>query len=270
MGDRKRRKQAFLAAHPICCFCGGKRPAETEDHVPARGIFDERRWPDGYNFPACTACNNLTRHDEKIVAMLARIMNANDLTTETQNREMRRAMAAVHYAFPEAYKGMRLSANEVRRFLKETGRSIDGYQTLGDFPLISIGQPEFWQALRAFGTKLFCALHYKHAGRIVPVEGVIVIRFFSNVQVIDGKIPNEILSVLGRTPILQRANTSLHEQFDYEYQVTVDKSMSLFLCGFRRSFALLGLVCDTDDLPEAFNEDIQAGKFRSKPFMHPG
>ncbi|MCA1457697.1 hypothetical protein I6F35_31675 [Bradyrhizobium sp. BRP22] len=186
MGDKKRRKQAFLAPHPVCCFCGGSTPASTEDHVPARGIFDARQWPEGYSFPACEPCNGLTRHDEKIVAMLARLLNFDDNTTELQNFETRRPMDAVRQAFPGAFRAMRLRPNEVGSFLKRTGRSRDGYETLGDIPVISIGQPDFMQALRSFATKLFCALHYKHTGRIVPASDVIITK--SNVQVFDGKI----------------------------------------------------------------------------------
>jgi hypothetical protein len=44
MGDSKRRKNRFFAEHPRCCFCGGDNEATTEDHQPARGLFDGRRW----------------------------------------------------------------------------------------------------------------------------------------------------------------------------------------------------------------------------------
>lgn len=60
-------------------------------------------------------------------------------------------MAAVRSAFPEAFEAMRLSANEVRGFLKSTGRSrtdfqAQGYETLDQIPVISIGRPEFMKA----------------------------------------------------------------------------------------------------------------------------
>jgi hypothetical protein len=48
IGDSKRRKNKFLAEHPWCCFCGGSEKATTEDHQPARSLFDGRRWPEGY------------------------------------------------------------------------------------------------------------------------------------------------------------------------------------------------------------------------------
>jgi hypothetical protein len=196
MGDKKRRKQTFLAAHPICCFCGGDTPANTEDHVPARGIFDGRQWPEGYSFPACEPCNGATWHDEKVVAMLARLLNFDDNTTELQNYETRRAMDAVRQAFPEAYPAMRLRPNEVRNFFKRTGRSREGFETQ---PIFRSYQSASRISCRRCGrSPPNCSARCttKHTGRVVPSSGVIITKFYSNVQVFDGKIPPDVLTRL--------------------------------------------------------------------------
>ena len=57
------RRARFLAAHPCCCFCGGGIRAETEDHIPARSLFVDRQWPEGFVFPACRSCNSSSRFD---------------------------------------------------------------------------------------------------------------------------------------------------------------------------------------------------------------
>ncbi|MGX9431602.1 MULTISPECIES: hypothetical protein [Bradyrhizobium] len=139
---------------------------------------------------------------------------------------------------------------------------------LGDIPVVSIAQPDFLRALRSFATKLFCALHYKHTGRIVPASGVIVTRFFSNAQVFDGMIPAEVLNLVGNPPDLRRAKTSLNDQFAYENQVAPEKTLSLFVCGFRQSFAMVGMVSELDDEPPHLEEKLEYGAFRSKPFRH--
>ena len=84
----------------------------------------------------------------------------------------------------------------------------------------------------------------------------------------DGDLPADILRVLGRAPVLIRANIDLRSQFDYEYQIATDRQFSVFLCGFRQSFAMVGFVSENDDLPEEFEEVLTEGKFRSKPFRH--
>ena len=149
MGMSKLRRAQFFSAHPWCCFCGGSAPATTEDHIPGRAIFDSRNWPEGYSFPACDTCNGLTRFDEIIITMLSRIRSRGDLTTDQQDLEMRRAMDGVRNNFPDAYKAMRVRANDVRRFLKNTGREKAAGALLSDVPVIQLNQPEF---------------HYKHVG----------------------------------------------------------------------------------------------------------
>jgi hypothetical protein len=270
MGTRKLKRAKFFAEHPWCCFCGGGTVAATEDHVPSRAIFDSRKWPEGYNFPACNACNAVTRRDELIIAMMARIRNRDDHTNdEQQDREMRRAMDGVRNNFPNAYREMRVTANDVRRFLKNTGRERHASASLSDVPVIKVGDPEFLAAIRAFATKLMCALHYKHTGMVVPPKGVIASWFFSNVQVFDGQIPPNILSLVQGQPSLVRSKNDLHDQFSYQFALAAEKTTSVFLCSFRESFALIGLVSAADDLPQAFEEDAEHGKFRSSPFQHP-
>ena len=189
MGQRQLRRQRFFAEHPLCCFCGGSAPATTEDHVPARSLFDKRDWPEDYAFPACLPCNGITADDEKIVAMLSRLRHPHDKTTEVQRRETRAAMAAVQQAFPQAFESMLLSANEVRKFLRYSQRTKPSGVSLSNIPVVSIGHPLFVRALKNFSTKLFCALHYKHAGRILPTRGVIAAQLFSNAQIMAGKLP---------------------------------------------------------------------------------
>ncbi len=268
MGMSKLRRAQFFSAHPWCCFCGGRAPATTEDHIPGRAIFDSRNWPEGYNFPACDACNGLTRFAEIIIAMISRIRSRGDLTTDQQDLEMRRAMDGVRNNFPDAYKAMRVSANDVRRFLKNTGREKPAGTPLSDVPVIQLAQPAFLLAIKTFATKLFCALHYKHTGEVVPPTGVVASWFFSNVQVFDGKIPETILSIVQSRPALVRSNNDLHDQFSYQFTVAAEKTTSVYLCSFRESFALIGMVSTIDDLPADFDEDINHGKFRSAPFRH--
>jgi hypothetical protein len=240
--------------------------ATTEDHIPGRAIFDSRNWPEGYNFPACDACNGLSRFDELIIAMLSRIRYRDDSTTEQQDAEMRRAMDGVKSNFPEAYRAMRPRANDVRRFLRNTGRERQPGLALSDVPIVKLNHPEFLLAIKTFSTKLFCALHYKHTGTIVPSTGVIIGWFFSNVQVFDGKIPADILSIVQSRPALTRSNNDLHDQFSYEFTVAIEKTTSVYLCSFRESFAVIGMVSITDDLPSDFDENFDYGRFRSAPF----
>src|SRR6476661_4761778 len=76
MGEVSRRRRITarkLEAHPFCCFCGGRTPATTIDHVPARIMFPDRRRPAGLEVPACVPCNEGTRLHETIAVVFSRI-----------------------------------------------------------------------------------------------------------------------------------------------------------------------------------------------------
>jgi len=49
----------------------GERPAATEDHQPAKALFDRKEWPEGYVFPACEPCNKATKHAMSVLVRLA-------------------------------------------------------------------------------------------------------------------------------------------------------------------------------------------------------
>lgn len=270
MSQRSYRKAAFFKLHPRCCFCGGDTPATTEDHVPARSIFNERHWPEGYNFPACDRCNQLTRRDENVVAFLCRIRSANDgKQTDGQLAEMRRCMAAMKYAYPEAYRALKVSPNDARRFLKENDIPRPPNTLLTDIPILSIGRPEFVGPLKNFGIKLFCALDYKHNNRIVPANGTIAIRFLTNVQIDNGALTDKAISFLPGRPQLVRSKNELQDQFNYIYGVSTEKTASAYICSFRQSFVLMGIV-STTGLSKDFDEDPEMGAFKGSPFSLTG
>jgi hypothetical protein len=264
MGAGRRRRAEFFSKHRHCCFCGGRERATEEDHVPARAIFDERKWPEGYNFPACESCNRITRQDEKVVAFLSRLgPTKDDQYTPIQRAEILDCMDAMNRDYPDAVRSMNLSANDMRRHLRERGIGRPPGMSLKDIPIFSIARPEFVVPIRNFGIKLFCALHYKHAELIVPSNSEIGIRFLSNMQ--TNVLSEEIFKVLGGRPTMVRSKNELDDQFHYIFAVTADKSTSAYLCKFRESFLLMGIV-SADPLPKEFDEDPGGGTFKGFPF----
>lgn len=268
MGNAKRRRSIFFKAHPFCCFCGGAELATTEDHVPARSVFDERKWPEGYNFPACDNCNRLTRQDEKVAAFLSRIKSESDgHQTPAQIAEMKRCLESMRLDYPDAYRSMKMSANDVRKFMKESGLTRPANTSYADVPVVSVGRPEFITPIRNFGIKLFCALHYKHAGKIVPADWNIAIRLLTNVQLAKGVLTEEMFKVLSGRPTLQRSRNELDDQFSYVFAIANETTTSAYLCKFRESFVLLGIVSN-NPLPMEFDEHAEMGAFKGKPFRH--
>lgn len=250
-GQKKMKRQRFFQEHPYCCFCGGTTPSEEEDHIPSRTIFNNRHWPEGYVFPSCKACNEASRHDEQVVGMLSRLYSKE--STPQSTTEIERSIHAVARHYPEIINEMRPTARAYRNAVRKYGLQLAPGQSYAETPIISIG-PMINEAVTNFSRKLFCALYYKHTGTILPSQGGIAVRWFTNAEIWDENTPLEFLSFLSGVPKLERSSKVLNDQFFYRWTLTDAKESGVFFTVFRDSFATLGYVhidIDKMKLPQA-------------------
>lgn len=251
MGSKSTYRKQFLSKHPTCCFCGGNFPAVEIDHIPSRVLFDNKHWPEGYEFPACIQCNRATRHDEQVVAMLSRVYP--DAKSKEGQEEVQERIRAVAHNYPEVLEEMRPTARQVRSTLKKYGIEKPDGITTAELPFLSVSGPRLNAAIENFGRKLFCALFYKHTGVILPAKGGIAMKWFSNIQIENDEIPRDLAKLVVGFPTLSRSRTNLDRQFFYRYGISDTKQLAVFLAFFRQSFAILGYV-NTDandfDLPD--------------------
>lgn len=110
------------------------------------------------------------------------------------------------------------------------------------FPSLELSGPIATASLREFARKLFCALHYRETGRIIPRAGAIRYWWWSNVQAADGKIPTEIPPMMTGYRTLRRANRALNEQFAYRFEISEDGSLGMYMARFNTAFAITGMV----------------------------
>lgn len=244
MGNSARRLRLFLSNHPLCCYCGGQTPATTQDHFPSRSFFPGRLWPEGYVFPACTSCNSMTAEDEAIVALLARIYP--EASSPEEKEEVTRLMRALSELHPELFASLFPSASSVRRWLRKRGVQLPHGMTTKDVPIISIEHPRIGAAVDRVATKLFCSLYYMHTGSIIPHEGGIVFRWFTNAQ-----SPEELSSfgvlapLLTSFPKLQRQGTTLGSAFNYRYGIASDTGRAgVFQVTFKETLVMIGFAFD--------------------------
>lgn len=240
MGQRSARKAAFLKQHPLCCFCGGNIRSAEPDHVPSRAVFRSRQWPEGYEFPACVRCNRGTRHDEQVVAMLAR--SYPDPETPEEKAEVGELFRAVAHNYPDVLREMQPTQRQLRTAAAKYGLTKPDGGMFKDIPALSVNGPLVNTAVQNFARKLFCALYYKHAERILsPVAGIAV-RWFSNLQLEADEIPRSLSEILIGLPKLERSSKLLNDQFFYRWVVSDTKDMAVFLVFFNQSFGILGSV----------------------------
>lgn len=263
MGAGSKRRTAFFVKHPTCCFCGGVKKAETEDHFPSRAIFKDRIWPEGYVFPACKECNDATAKHELIIAMLSQLYP--DSAERTHQLQVMALMKSVDNNFPGLLQSMgRMTANRKRRWLRERGLSLSPGTTTADLGVMSIEDSRIQQAARLFATKLFLALYYYQTGIILRQAGGVVFRWETNAKDLDQAFPRDVLApLLQGMPELRRANTNLKDQFFYRFAVADTKNAAAFLAFFNQSLAMLGFV-----FSDVASVRVPEGATVLRPFVH--
>jgi hypothetical protein len=233
--SRKRSQilRDFLAHHPTCIFCGGNTPATTQDHVPSRQTFHNRAWPEGYEFPSCESCNKATRHEEQVIAMFSRLYPEGK--TDAEKKEMVAIINAVRRNYPSVIRELQPSPDQIERY---RSRPWSGAWVLP----VSLNGPLINGCARVVARKLFSALHYKEFHKIIPPQGGIVWRWFSNADLLDNKLPDELISMMSKAPVIQRTRRDLSDQFTYTFVKVVDGELTAYFATFRQSFAMLGFV----------------------------
>lgn len=168
MGSGTRRRKKFLTENPYCIFCGGRKPSCTIEHCPPRSMFQNRSWPEGFEFPACNECNYGTSNQDLLIAFLARM----DPITEKGDLDgkLKGIMYMVNKQYPTLYNQMRLSASEARRRNKELG--ITPFQGFTHQEMGVVNIPEdLHQSVCKLASKLAKALYYKETSIAFPLEG---------------------------------------------------------------------------------------------------
>ena len=169
MGRKSERRREFLEKHPLCCFCGGVSKSVEIAPLQSRVIFDNRQWPEEYEFPTCKPCNQLTRHYEQVVGLLSRIYP--DAATDEQRKEVIERIRAVKYNYPAVLDEMLPTFRQLRQARKELNLSFPDSGSIRNLPILSVKGPLVNKAVTPFGAKLAFALFYKHTGIIVQREG---------------------------------------------------------------------------------------------------
>lgn len=258
MGQARIRKEKFFSNHPICCFCGGHRSASTLDHIPSRSFFRNRRWPEGYVFPACEECNAATSGIELITAVVFRMASSQQDVEETVKhlREMRRR-------HPDIMQSLFPTSTAIRRWLRESKLSLPPGTTTKDLPLVSLAHPEIRDAVRLYARKIFLSIFYKHTSVIFPSGGEIHFGWYTN-GTPSSKVPKlDLLDGLQSSGSLKRGNIELSDQFRYRYGFTPEGAGVVHI-SFNEGVAMYGVL-----LPEPTSDEPDVHALaKLKPFSH--
>lgn len=220
MPMRSDRRAQFLNENPYCCFCGGETKAVEIDHLPSRACFDERQYPDGFEFPTCRSCNASTSDDEQVVALFARMLSNPE--AEAIPDEIGRYMSGVANNNAEVFAEM---ANADPTLIENLN-------------LLKVGNATHETFIRVLN-RWAKAFHYKETGIIVPSDGRIHISWFTNANAHE--LPPEAL--YGKVHELRRNGRNIGDQFAYITRNDPERpDLGYYTAAFRRSFLAIMLV----------------------------
>jgi hypothetical protein len=212
VGARKAKKQAFLAAHPICYLCGTVS-STTEDHVPARICFKDKVWPEGYVFPVCADCNARDRDSELVVAFHLHSMSDNI-------EDFARAYSGLKNNYPSALPNPFMTLGEKAKALSSRGMTVPAQQ-LWQAPIVKLS-PDSHQHFHRFGRKLAKALYYKVVGCPAPPDFRIVTHWLVADSPESNNTLESIISIMPTLEIGRRGNVDLGDQFAYRYNASAE------------------------------------------------
>ena len=242
----------------MCIFCGGTVAANTVEHCPPRGMFRDRVWPEGFEFPACTACNGGTANEDLMIAFLARLSGGDQETLSKGAGLMR----DVHRRFPGLLASMfrRTTPIQARTDARRFGLRPKPGQTYQELGIVDIPEA-MHESVAVLAGKLTKGIFYQKAGTAFPSEGGILFRWFTNAQRLEhGRIfvLDALKGIAAMGVPLVRAGKDLKDQFDFLYSVDESGDLHLLQVVFGTTFGFVTIFSQVPGRLEAIERDLLA------------
>lgn len=266
MGSGTRYRKKFLAANPICAFCGGVSASTTIEHCPPRAMFQDRQWPEGFEFPSCERCNRDSGEHDLLISVFGRMNPFEDLSNADNSLS-----GLVHLAnkqFPGLLRKMMPSAIEARRKNREHGIVPLPGQTHQEAGALKVTN-ELNDAVGTLASKLSKGLFYREAQSVFPSNGCLAMNWFTNADLYrDGKYIafDSLKELAGSSPPTIRSGKHLGDQFEYKFTLASERTAFVLQARFSAAF---GFVVFGGTIPGVIESGItrlrdQTG--RSGPF----
>tara|TARA_R110002167_G_scaffold344363_1_gene553691 strand:+ start:30034 stop:30750 length:717 start_codon:yes stop_codon:yes gene_type:complete len=207
-------------------------------------MFDDKQWPEGFVFPACSSCNSGTRLDDELIGLMVLLEPFDNRKVDP--KRMDKLFRSVNMKYPHIGKQLIPTTREARIINKQLGIIPSFGHTHAQSSGIKI-PPEFHNATRVLAYKLSKGMYYKETGSIFPNSGYLFYRWFSNIELVKNgsyAIFDMIRELHGFTRPIIRNGKHLNNQFNYKITFTKDNEAMLLqaIFGFSFSFLVIGAV----------------------------
>lgn len=217
-------KQAFLAAHPRCCFCNGERAAEEPDHVPARICFKRKQGPENMEYPACIPCNRAAAASEQVAALYIRMFDHNPDNLDI--RDIKKLILGVSNNAPEALP--RLDAAAVERHQAAVAAGSPDADRFSLSARTAIVSDAANRHLELFAVKSLYAVHYRVRASFAGPRHRRMVTWAQVGTSAADYLARRVEKWFADVEVGQRGNIDLGDQFHYRH-------------GYNRPTGMLGM-----------------------------
>lgn len=264
----RQRKHEFLAANPFCIFCGGTAASTTIEHCPPRAMFQNKQWPEGFDFPSCGPCNNGTSDQDLLVSMIAR----SDPFTNQGDSDGRSLglMKMVNKQYPGLFGKMLMSPREARQHNRGAGVVPALGHTHQQSGVVKV-PPEMHAAVGVFAAKLSKAIYFMHSRRAFPNHGCLMLNWFTNEQLFrEGKyvLFDLLKNQQGIAPKPERGGKYLNDQFEYKLALSPEFDVFVLQACFGKGFGFVVFGCTTAGNLESIMARVEKEHGGKVPFVY--
>jgi hypothetical protein len=241
------RKKRFLTKHPYCCFCGGTEPSVEIDHVPPKACFHRDFFPEGFEFPACSACNRGSKKDDQICGFYTQLLDFNQSNRTARDTErLLELRDAIARNYPDALPDLSTAVP-----IQKVGSII----TPSPIAVSVQTNAQLLQSLPTLQRKLTHALYYRDTGKSLTKAHT----FQSGVYQIQGSpnILSEYFSRLLPNHIVgSRINIKNYgERFIYKSGYKEDEDFFVYAAQFGKGLIIFGMTLSSGMAPKVQYND---------------
>lgn len=218
--------QRLRTKQPFCIYCAGSARGDDIDHVPPRGLFDEKWRPKGGEVTTCKECHEGTRDMDAVAAFASRFMP--NPTTAEQHDAIKRSIKSVFRNYPN--------------LIAELGRPKEDSRYVEGGGVLAANGPIMSSVMTTFAARMGFALHHWVTGEIIGSAGGVFARWYSNYERFQGRLPEAFLEILGAHYTLSQGRKNVGDQFSFSFIKGVELGVTGYWATFRQSFAVMAFV----------------------------
>ncbi len=242
--NRATRLEQFLKQNPICCLCGGTRPATSREHAPPRVMFVDKQRPKGIEVPACDRCNLGTANADQLAAFFCFSQALSLLEGKAKKREFR--------SFKKVLTAVANNNQSTQKFFTDFGTmfaNVNG--VFRPMRKVGINKKAVGDELNPWAVKQVLALWYNKTKIIVPENSVIFVRWFSLIEQKTNSRAETLRKSFPSFSTLSQGKLNADRQFSVRFKCETEFGTGQFHFSYHRSasfFALMFLKPEAADI----------------------